>query len=192
MTGDRGQPVMTIGAVEARTHWMPRGSAPAASARRSTATRRPDPSTPSGGSRRCRRRCPRGSTRRRGGGRASGDRPETSASRHRPRGGSRLLNLGDRGDFAQGEHLLRAGRRKQVHDPGDDAGPSGLMAGAQAGAVVTVEVLVEEEEVAPVRILLERGRTAIDRPAPGLRGQRDLPGRSPLAGPPALLRVLPR
>ena len=34
------------------------------------------------------------------------------------------------------------------------AGPAGLVAGAQAGAVVAVEVLVEEEVVAEVRIVL--------------------------------------
>ena len=49
----------------------------------------------------------------------------------------------------------RVSRREQVHEPGDDAGPAGLVAGAEAGAVVAVEVLVEQQAVAPVRIVLE-------------------------------------
>ena len=38
---------------------------------------------------------------------------------------------------------------------GDQAGPAGLMAGAEPGAVVAVEVFVEQDQVAPVRIGLE-------------------------------------
>ena len=40
------------------------------------------------------------------------------------------------------------------------------MAGAEARTVVAVEVLVEEDQVAPMRILLELGRPSIDRPLP--------------------------
>jgi hypothetical protein len=47
------------------------------------------------------------------------------------------------------------------------------MAGADAGAVVAVEVLVEEEEVAPVRILLELADPAVHRPAAVLVAQED-------------------
>src|SRR5215510_186865 len=43
--------------------------------------------------------------------------------------------------------------------------PAGLVAGADAGAVVTVEVLVEGYQAAPVRVLLEDFRPAIDRAA---------------------------
>src|SRR5687768_15950899 len=44
---------------------------------------------------------------------------------------------------------------------GHEAGPPGLVAGAEAGAVVAVEVLVEQDEVAPVRILLEGPAAAV-------------------------------
>ena len=47
----------------------------------------------------------------------------------------------------------------------DQAGPAGLVAGAEAGAVVAVEVLVEEQVVAPVRIVLERRLAAEHRAA---------------------------
>ena len=38
---------------------------------------------------------------------------------------------------------------------GDDPGPAGLMRSAQAGAVVAVEVLVEDQVVLPRRVVLE-------------------------------------
>ena len=47
---------------------------------------------------------------------------------------------------------------------GDDAGPPGLVARAEAGPVVSVEVLVKQYEIAPVRILLELSGAAINRP----------------------------
>ena len=44
-------------------------------------------------------------------------------------------------------------------------GPAGLVAGAEAGAVVAVEVLVEQQQVAPVRVGLELLDAAVHRPA---------------------------
>src|SRR5262249_51445352 len=52
-----------------------------------------------------------------------------------------------------------------------EAGPPGLVAGAEAGAVVAVEVLVEQQQVAPVRVGPERGLRTVDRPATGLVGE---------------------
>ena len=51
--------------------------------------------------------------------------------------------------------------------------PSGLVAGAEAGAVVAVEVLVERNVVAPVRVLLELLRAAEHRPPAALVAQED-------------------
>ena len=48
---------------------------------------------------------------------------------------------------------------------GHEPGPSRLMRGTEPGTVVAVEVLVEEDEVAPVRVVLELGLSAVDRPA---------------------------
>src|SRR5262245_4255905 len=48
---------------------------------------------------------------------------------------------------------------------GHKPGPAGLVAGAEAGASLAVEVLVEEDEVLPVRIRLERLEAAVHRPA---------------------------
>ena len=51
------------------------------------------------------------------------------------------------------------------------------MAGAEAGAVVAVEVFVEIDQIAPVRVFLELPRAAVDRtpapltPTPPLKGR---------------------
>src|SRR3954453_8410653 len=63
---------------------------------------------------------------------------------------------------AQLEYLLRRRCCEQVHHPRDDAGPAGLVARAQAGAVVTVEVLVKEHVIAPVRVLLKHLGAAVN------------------------------
>ena len=49
----------------------------------------------------------------------------------------------------------------------DEPGPARLVTGPEAGADVAVEVLVEEDQVAPVRVVLELRRAAVDRPATG-------------------------
>src|SRR4051812_17741502 len=66
-------------------------------------------------------------------------------------------------------YLERAsGIRKPVEldQRGDEPGPAGLVTGAQPGTVVTVEVLVEEDVVAPVGIRLELLHVAVDRSSP--------------------------
>ena len=87
--------------------------------------------------------------------------------------GSRILPLGPRSS-----EVLDSGRRQR--------GPAGLVARAQAAAVVAVEVLVEQHQVAPVRILgvaraRRRGRAA----ARSRRGGRGRERARELARPPA-------
>jgi len=53
----------------------------------------------------------------------------------------------------------------ELRERSDETGPSGLMARTDAGAVVAVELLVEQHEVAEVRIGLEFLRIAVHRPA---------------------------
>ena len=55
----------------------------------------------------------------------------------------------------------------------DDPGPAGLVARAEAGAVVAVEVFVEQDVVAPVRIVLELLGAAVHRPPAVLVAQED-------------------
>src|SRR5689334_18742724 len=50
---------------------------------------------------------------------------------------------------------------------GNTARPSGLMAGADAGAIVAMEVFVEQDQISPVGIVLEFLCTAIHRAAAG-------------------------
>src|SRR5439155_26516778 len=76
----------------------------------------------------------------------------------------RLLLLDRHGCYAALEQLLGCPCREQLHETGNDARPASLMAGAKAGAVVAVEVFVEQDEIAPVRVFLELPRAAVDRP----------------------------
>src|SRR5262245_24463913 len=48
---------------------------------------------------------------------------------------------------------------------GDHAGPARLVARADAGAIVAVKVLVEEDQIPPVRIFLELRGATVDRAA---------------------------
>ena len=70
---------------------------------------------------------------------------------------------------------------------GDDCGPAGLVAGAEALARVAVEVLVEQDVIAEVRIALEALVPAVERPPPALvadpRPRRRRPARAPRARP---------
>src|SRR5262245_64755111 len=72
------------------------------------------------------------------------------------------LHLHDRRRLPELEELLGCARAEQMHTPRDDTGPPGLVARAEARPVVTVEVLVEQDEIAPVRILLELSRSPVD------------------------------
>ena len=69
--------------------------------------------------------------------------------------------------------LLGGGGREQIHQPRDDAGPSGLVTRTQAGAVVAVEVLVEQEVITPVRVLLKFAGRSIERTPPVIVPQKD-------------------
>jgi hypothetical protein len=60
-----------------------------------------------------------------------------------------------------------------MHASRDDAGPTGLVARAEAGPVVTVEIFVEQDQIAPVRVLLELPGSAIHRTPAILVSQED-------------------
>src|SRR5262249_35736232 len=60
-----------------------------------------------------------------------------------------------------------------VDERGAQGGPSSLVGGAKAGAVIAVEVLVEEEQVAPVGVVLKGARPAMDGAASSLRVARE-------------------
>jgi len=58
--------------------------------------------------------------------------------------------------YAGRQELLGIERAEDLDELGNNSGPAGLVAGAQARAGVAVEVLVEENVVSPVGIGLER------------------------------------
>src|SRR5262245_6627242 len=97
------------------------------------------------------------------------------AAARRPRrpAALRRLCLHDGGRLAHLEELLGRTGGEQVHAAGDDPGPAGLMARAEPGAVVAVEVLVEQDEIAPVGVLLELRAPSVYRPPPILASQED-------------------
>ena len=63
---------------------------------------------------------------------------------------------------ALGDRVEHAATADQV---GDQAGPAGLVRGADAGAGVAMEVLVELQQVVPLRVGLELLDRAVDRAA---------------------------
>src|SRR5262249_16126571 len=74
----------------------------------------------------------------------------------------------------RGAGLSRGGRLSPLVDEGgDQSRPARLMGGAQPHARVAVEVLVEEDQVAPVRIVLELADGTVDGPAPRLVARED-------------------
>src|SRR5215831_4717004 len=77
---------------------------------------------------------------------------------------SRGLLFRDSCCLAHFEHLCRSIRGEKVHHAGDETSPACLVTGAQAGPVVAMEVLVEEHEIAPMRILLEFSGATVNRP----------------------------
>ena len=67
---------------------------------------------------------------------------------------ARLVGLGER-ERRPVQHLGGPGAAEQLDEAGDGAGPPGLVAGPYPRPVVAVEVLVEQQQVAPVRVVLK-------------------------------------
>src|SRR6266545_5588011 len=65
-----------------------------------------------------------------------------------------------------------------LQELGHEAGPAGLVTRADAGAVVAMEVFVEEDQVPPVRIGLEHLEAAVHR-APAVRTDEEDAGEAP-------------
>jgi hypothetical protein len=64
------------------------------------------------------------------------------------------------------EHGVRVELGQALDQPGHQAGPPGLVRGTEPGSVVPVEVLVKEDEVTPVRVVLENPCPAVDGTPP--------------------------
>src|SRR6516165_9440783 len=83
------------------------------------------------------------------------------------------LQVREGGRLAELQSPLGRGGCEEMHGPGNDAGPAGLMAGADTGPVVAMEVLVEQDEIAPMRILLELPGSPVHRSPAVLVPQED-------------------
>src|SRR4029077_7400781 len=81
--------------------------------------------------------------------------------------------LGERALFANFQDLLGIHEAVKLNELGHQPSPAGLMAGAESGAIVAMEVFEEEDVVAPVRIALEFIRAAINWPATMLVASED-------------------
>src|SRR6476660_5689738 len=76
--------------------------------------------------------------------------------------------------YHPGEHVPALGLQQgfsvetteEIQEGGDQSGPARLVAGAEPRAVVTVTILVKQDQIAPVRIFLKLGRPAVARPVP--------------------------
>lgn len=77
------------------------------------------------------------------------------------RPGFTRCQVGNSGDLAELESPLGGRCCEQMHHASDDATPTRLVAGGQAGAVVAVEAFVNEDQIAPMRIFLKLLRSAV-------------------------------
>src|SRR5512135_2683705 len=71
------------------------------------------------------------------------------------------------------QKALRVEIAKQMDELPNEPRPAGLMAGPQPGAVVAVEVFMEKDIVAPLRIVLELLHAAVHRPPARRIAQKD-------------------
>src|SRR5262249_31107617 len=86
----------------------------------------------------------------------------------------RRLHFYDGSLGAEFEDLLGRGGCEQMHGSGNDPGPARLVTGAEPGAIVAVEVLIEQDKVAPMWVLLKPPRASIYRPPTILIPQEDI------------------
>jgi hypothetical protein len=62
----------------------------------------------------------------------------------------------------------------ELNGLGHEPGPAGLVAGAEPGAIVAVEVLVKEDVIAPVGVGLELLRAAVDGSPAAFTAEKDV------------------
>lgn len=73
-----------------------------------------------------------------------------------------LLNFLERGLATYSQELRGIEEAKELDEFGNESCPTGLVTGAQPGTIVAMEVFVEADVVAPMRIVLELLRAAVD------------------------------
>ena len=73
---------------------------------------------------------------------------------------------------AASQQLLSVGPTEELNQFCHEPSPPGLMAGSKASAIISLEVLVKENIILPVRISLEFLRTAVNRATAGFIPQK--------------------
>jgi hypothetical protein len=81
------------------------------------------------------------------------------------------------------EDLIRADGGKEKHQTGDGPRPAHLVAGADAGSIIAVEILVEQDLIPPVAVVLELLGPGIDGPSVILFAQEDVGQPAVIPGP---------
>src|SRR5215510_1369246 len=76
--------------------------------------------------------------------------------------------------LAEFQELFGRRGRKQMDAPGDEPGPPRLVAGAKPRSVVAMEVFVEQQEIAPLRVFLKLPRAAVHRSPTILVSEEDI------------------
>jgi hypothetical protein len=65
------------------------------------------------------------------------------------------FNLDGRIGALRGQGCLRSYQRRHLHQVGNQTGPPGLMTRAQSRSILTVKILMELDQIFPVRIVLK-------------------------------------
>lgn len=86
-----------------------------------------------------------------------------------------LLNFRERALATYSQEMRGIEIAKQLDELGSESCPTGLVAGTQPGTIVAMEVLIKVDIVAPVQIVLELLRAAVDGSS-SLRVAQENPG----------------
>src|SRR5262245_59299280 len=71
------------------------------------------------------------------------------------------------------EDLVRVEAMHQLEQLRHQAGPASLVAGPQPGAIVAMEIFIEQDMIAPVRVGLKCDGPAVDGPPPLVVSEED-------------------
>src|SRR5215469_204411 len=89
-----------------------------------------------------------------------------------------MFMLSCHGRLHRSSNRERATRTEFAEKPRDQRGPSGLMAGTASPAVVSMEVLTKEDEVAPMRVCGKARLLAVARAVTAVVGKKQ-PNQAP-------------
>src|SRR6185436_21196523 len=83
------------------------------------------------------------------------------------------MHFNNGAQLAKIQNLLRGCIGAQMQSTRDEPCPSGLVVCTETGSIVAVEILVEKDVIAPMRVLLESCQSSIDWPFPFAIAQKN-------------------